>query len=360
MSPPVAEASTAITPRSEWAKSLAPSLPEVFRSVAIPTRARFWGKFGAFAGPGFLVAVGYIDPGNWATDIAGGSAYGYSLLSAIAISNLLAIFLQALALRLGIATGRDLAQLCRERYSRPVALCLWIGAEIAIIACDLGEVIGAAIALQLLFRVPLVLGVCLTALDVLIVLWLMNRGFRYVEALVMTLLALIGGCFAIELFFSRPEIGAIVAGLIPSPQIITDPGMLYLAIGILGATVMPHNLYLHSSIAQTRNYDLDERGKREAIRFAGIDSMTALMFAFFINAAILIMAVAFHRAGHTDVSEIQDAYRLLEPLFSTGLASLLFGIALLASGQNSTLTGTLAGQIVMEGFVRLRVSPVVR
>lgn len=337
-----------------------PSLPEAFRSVAIPGGAQLWRKIGAFAGPGFLIAVGYIDPGNWATDIAGGSKYGYALLPTIAISNLLAIFLQALALKLGIATGRDLAQLCRERFCRRTALGLWVAAELGIIACDLAEVIGSAIALQLLFGIPLTLGVCLTACDVLLVLWFGHRGFRRVEALVLALLVLIGGCFAIEIVLSHPEIAAAAAALIPSPRIVTDPGMLYLAIGILGATVMPHNLYLHSSIAQTRRYDLGERGKREAIRFAGLDSITALTAALLINAAILIVAAEFHRSGHTDVSEIQDAYQLLGPLFGAGLASLLFGVALLAAGQISTLTGTLAGQIVMQGFLRLRISPVAR
>jgi manganese transport protein len=332
----------------------------VFRSIMVPAGDRFWRKIGAFMGPGYLVAVGYIDPGNWATDLAGGAKYGYALLSVIAISNVLAIFLQTLSLRLGIATGRDLAQLCRDRFNRPTAICLWVTCELAIIATDLAEVIGAAIALQLLFGLPLTIGVCVTALDVFLVLWFQSRGFRYIEALVMTLLCLIAGCFAIEMAFARPDLGAIAASLLPSRRIVTDPGMLYIAIGILGATVMPHNLYLHSSIAQTRRFDRDERGKREAIRFATIDSNTALMAALFINAAILILAAAFHRAGYKDVAEIQDAYRLLTPVLGGGLASLLFGIALLASGQNSSLTGTLAGQIVMEGFMRWQVSPVVR
>jgi manganese transport protein len=337
-----------------------PSLPEVFRSVAVPTGARFWRKIGAFTGPGFLVAVGYIDPGNWATDLAGGSKYGYTLLPVIVIANLVAILLQTLALRLGIATGRDLAQLCRERFNRPTALCLWITCELAIIACDLAEVIGSAIALQLLFGIPVAVGVCLTALDVLVILWLANRGFRHIEALVIALLVLIGGCFAMELAFSHLDAGAIAVALIPSPQIVSDPAMLFIAIGILGATVMPHNLYLHSSIAQTRGYQLNDGGKREAIRFAGIDSTAALMAALVINAAILILAAEFHRIGRTDVSEIGDAFRLLGPMFGTGLASALFAIALLASGQNSALTGTLAGQIVMEGFLQLRISPAAR
>jgi manganese transport protein len=340
--------------------ALAGSLPEIFRSVVVPAGAKFWGKIGAFTGPGYLVAVGYIDPGNWATDLAGGARYGYALLCVIAMANLLAIFLQTLSLRLGIASGRDLAQLCRERFSRPTALCLWVACELAIIACDLAEVIGSAIALQLLFGLPLIIGVCATALDVGLVLWLQSRGFRYIEALVMALLCVIGGCFAFELVLAQPDVRAIAAGLLPSRQIVSDPAMLYLAIGIIGATVMPHNLYLHSAIAQTRRFDRAERGKREAIRFATIDSTTALMAALFINAAILIVAVSFHRAGHTEVAEIGDAYRLLTPVLGGGFASLLFGVALLASGQMSAVTGTLAGQVVMEGFLRWRVSPVAR
>jgi manganese transport protein len=360
VSPPPPEASAAITREPEWAGVRTPSLPDAFRTVVVPIGVGSWRKIGAFAGPGFIVAVGYIDPGNWATDIAGGSKYGYALLPTIAISNLLATFLQALALKLGIATGRDLAQLCRERFGRRTGFCLWVAAEFGIIACDLAEVIGSAIALQLLFGIPLILGVCLTACDVLLVLWFTHRGFRRVEALILALLMLIGGCFAIEIVLSHPDIAAIAAALIPSPRIVTDPDMLYIAVGIVGATVMPHNLYLHSSIVQTRSYDLGERGKREAIRFAGFDSSLALTAALFINAAILIVAAEFHRSGHTDVSEIQDAYRLLGPLFGTGVASFLFAVALLASGQISTLTGTLAGQIVMQGFLRLRISPVAR
>jgi manganese transport protein len=337
-----------------------PSLPEVFRSIAVPTGGTFWRKMAAFSGPGFLVAVGYIDPGNWATDIAGGSKYGYTLLPVIAAANLVAILLQALALRLGIATGRDLAQLCREQFGPATSAFLWIGCELAIMACDLAEVIGTAIALQLLVGIPLVIGVCITALDVFLVLWLQKRGFRYVEALVMTLLGVIGACFAIEFFLMPPFWGEAAAALLPSSRIVTDPEMLYIAVGIVGATVMPHNLYLHSSIAQTRNFDVTDRGKREAIRFGNIDSLVALTGALAINAAILLLAAAFYRAGHTDVSEIQDAYKLLTPLFGGGLASFVFGLALLAAGQNSALTGTLAGQIVMEGFVKLRISPAAR
>jgi manganese transport protein len=359
MSPP-ADTYAASLPGSAFNRqALAPSLPEVFRSVVVPG-GRFWRKLGAFAGPGYLVAVGYIDPGNWATDIAGGSKFGYSLLSVIALSNLLAIFLQTLSLRLGIAAGRDLAQLCRDRFSWPTAVCLWVSSELAIIACDLAEVIGSAIALQLLFGLPLTFGVCLTALDVFLVLWLQNRGFRYIEALTVTLLCVIAGCFAIELVLAQPDFAEVAASLLPSQQIVTDPAMLYIAIGILGATVMPHNLYLHSSIAQTRRFDQSDQGKREAIRFGTIDTTIALMAAFFINAAILILAATFHRAGYTDVSEIQDAYQLLTPVLGSALASVLFAIALLASGHMSAVTGTLAGQIVMEGFLRRQFSPVLR
>ena len=337
------------------------SLPEVHGSIAIPVGAGFWRKMFAFAGPGYLVAVGYMDPGNWATDLAGGARYGYTLLSVIMISNLMAILLQALAARLGIASGRDLAQACRDSYSRPVTIVLWLLCEIAIAACDLAEVIGAAIALNLLMGLPLIWGVCLTALDVLIVLFLQHRGFRYVEALVISLIALIAGSFAVELWLSRPALVGVAAGFIPRARILSDPSMLYIAIGILGATVMPHNLYLHSSIVQTRKYSDTMEGKQEAISFASIDSAVALMFALFINAAILIMAAAtFHGTGHQDVAEIGDAYQLLSPLLGTTMASILFAVALLCSGQNATLTGTLAGQIVMEGFINLRLRPWLR
>src|SRR5579872_3680010 len=337
------------------------SLPEVHGSVPIPEGAGFWRKLFAFAGPGYLVAVGYMDPGNWATDLAGGARFGYTLLSVIMVSNLMAILLQAMAARLGIASGRDLAQACRDTYSRPTTIVLWILCEIAIAACDLAEVIGAAIALNLLFHLPLLWGVVLTALDVLIVLFLQHRGFRYVEALVVALICLIAGSFAIELWLSRPELIGVGAGFIPRLVVLRDPSMLYIAIGILGATVMPHNLYLHSSIVQTRKYSDTASGKEEAIRFASIDSAVALMFALFINAAILIMAAAtFHGTGHQDVAEIGDAYQLLSPLLGTTMASVLFAVALLCSGQNATLTGTLAGQIVMEGFINLRLRPWLR
>jgi manganese transport protein len=332
-----------------------PSLPESYHSVDVPKGVSFWRKVLAFAGPGYMVAVGYMDPGNWATDLAGGARFGYTLLSVILLSNLMAILLQALALRLGIATGRDLAQACRDHYSRPVSFVLWVLCEIAIAACDLAEVIGSAIALNLLFGIPLIWGVCLTAFDVLLILLLQNKGFRYLEALVITLVATVGVCFAVEMIMARPDLAAIAGGLVPTTQIVTNPMMLYIAIGILGATVMPHNLYLHSSIVQTRKVLPDASSKREAIRFATLDSTIALLFAFFINASILILAAAtFHQTGHQEVAEIGDAYHLLTPLLGTTMASTLFAVALLASGQNSTITGTLAGQIVMEGFLNIR------
>ena len=327
----------------------------------MPKTFSFWRKLLAFSGPGYLVAVGYMDPGNWATDLAGGAQFGYSLLSVIMISNLMAILLQHLSAKLGIATGRDLAQACRDHYPAPTVWILWVLCEIAIAACDLAEVIGSAIALQLLFGIPLVWGCVITAADVLAVLFLQNRGFRYIEALVITLIATIGGCFAAELFWSKPSVVGVLLGFVPSTQIITNPNMLYISIGIIGATVMPHNLYLHSSIVQTRKYLQNAAGKREAIKFATIDSTMALMFALFINGAILILAAsAFHWSEHKDVASIQDAYQLLSPMLGVGTASILFAVALLASGQNSTLTGTLAGQIVMEGFINLRLRPWMR
>ncbi|MFL6300359.1 MAG: Nramp family divalent metal transporter [Terriglobales bacterium] len=348
---------------SPWRlEALTPSLPEVHRSLAVPRTASFWRKMVAFAGPGFLVAVGYMDPGNWATDLAAGSKYNYSLLSVIMLSNLMAVLLQSLAVKLGVVTGRDLAQACRDHYSKPVSFVLWIGCEIAIAACDLAEVIGTAIALQLLFHIPLLIGVCLTALDVLIILFLQSRGFRYIEALVISLIGVIAFCFTLEIIFSRPELAGIARGFfVPSSNILSDPGMLYIAIGILGATVMPHNLYLHSSVVQTRNYERTPEGKREAIKFSNIDTAVALTLALFVNAAILIVSAAtFYRTGHGEVAEIGDAHKLLTPLLGVTGASTLFAFALLASGQNSTLTGTLAGQIVMEGFLNLRLKPWLR
>ena len=338
-----------------------PSLAEVHRSIAVPKNLGFWRKLLAFSGPGYLVAVGYMDPGNWATDLAGGSAFGYTLLSVILLSNLMAILLQSLCAKLGIVTGRDLAQACRDHYSKPTAIGLWILCEIAICACDLAEVIGSAIALNLLFGIPLMWGVCITALDVLAVMYLQNKGFRWIEALVITLIVTIGACFLAEIIFSRPSLSGVLSGFLPRAEILKNTQMLYVAIGILGATVMPHNLYLHSSIVQTRKYEQTEEGKREAIKFATIDSTTALMCALFINAAILIVSAAtFYSRGNHEVAEIQDAFRLLSPMLSVPLASGVFALALLASGQNSTLTGTLAGQIVMEGFLNIRLRPWLR
>jgi manganese transport protein len=337
------------------------SLPEVHGSILVPAGASFWRKVLAFAGPGFLVAVGYMDPGNWATDLAGGAQFGYTLLSVILISNLMAIVLQHLCVKLGIATGRDLAQACRDHYSTPTVWFLWILCELAIAACDLAEVVGSAIALQLLFGIPLVWGCAITAVDVMIVLLLQNRGFRYLEAVVITLILTIGSCFAVELWLAKPDLNGILGGFLPRADILRNPQMLYVAIGILGATVMPHNLYLHSSIVQTRRYEQTAGGKREAIKFATIDSTFALMFALFINGAILVLAAAaFHRDGHEGVAAIQDAYHLLDGVLGVTGASMLFAVALLASGQNSTLTGTLAGQIVMEGFVNIRLRPWLR
>ena len=336
-----------------------PSLPDVFSTVRVSTSPQLWRRALGFIGPGFLISVGYMDPGNWATDLAAGSRFGYKLLFAIMVSNLLAILLQGLSIKLGVATEQDLAQACREHYSKPVTIGLWIFAEIAIAACDLAEVIGSAIALQLLFGIPLMLGVVITSLDVLMILLLQNRGFRYLEAFVIVLIATIGVMFAIEIFFSHPQWGSIARNLfVPPREILSNGTMFYIAISILGATVMPHNLYLHSSIVQTRDYPRTSKGKREAIWLANLDSAAALTMALFVNAAILIVAAAvFHRSGHDEVAEIGDAYKLLTPLLGVAGASTMFAIALLASGQNSTLTGTLAGQVVMEGFLHLRLAP---
>ncbi len=332
-----------------------PTLPESFRSVLIPRGGSWWRKALAFAGPGYMVAVGYMDPGNWATDLAGGARFGYTLLSVILLSNLMAMLLQALAVKLGVVTGRDLAQACRDHYSRPVSLVLWVLCEIAIAACDLAEVIGSAIALNLLFGIPLLYGVLLTAADVLLILLLQHKGFRYLEAFVIALVAVIGLCFGVEMLLAQPALGAVAAGLIPTTRIVTDPAMLYLALGILGATVMPHNLYLHSAIVQVRYVGTGDGDKRETLRWATLDSTVALGFAFLINAAILMLAAAtFHGTGYEHVADIHDAHALLSPLLGTTLASTVFAIALLASGQNSTITGTLAGQIVMEGFLDIR------
>lgn len=338
-----------------------PSLSEVYSTIPVPKEFGFWRKMLAFSGPGYMVAVGYMDPGNWATDLQGGSQFGYSLLWVILLSSLIAMLLQTLCARLGIATGRDLAQACRDHYSRPVSICLWLMCELAICACDLAEIIGCAVALYLLFKIPLILGALLTALDVIALMYLQNRGFRHMEALVVTLIMVIGGCFVTQLALSHPNIGAIFGGLTPRSEIFHNTAMLYTAIGILGATVMPHNLYLHSSIVQTRKYETTGEGKREAIKFATLDSTIALTLALFINAAILIVSAAtFHAHGETGVAEIQDAYKMLGPMLGAPVASMLFALALLASGQNSTLTGTLAGQIVMEGFLDMRMRPWLR
>ncbi len=339
-----------------------PPLPEVHSSVAISRSPVYWRRLLGFLGPGFLISVGYMDPGNWATDIAGGSRFGYTLLFVIMASNLMAILLQSLSLKLGVATDRDLAQLCRESTGRWVSWTLWILAEIAIAACDLAEVIGSAIALNLLFHIPLFYGVLITGLDVLLILLLQRWGFRYIEALVIALIGTIVALFAVQTFLSRPEYWPVLCNLVvPSSAILTNPAMLYIAIGMLGATVMPHNLYLHSSIVQSRRYERTPKGKREAIHMANIDSALALTLALFVNAAILVVAAAvFHRSGHFEVAAIEDAYKLLSPLVGTAGASTLFAVALLASGQNSSITGTLAGQVVMEGFVHIRVAPWLR
>ncbi len=330
----------------------ASTLPEVYRSITVPRTAGVARRMLAFAGPGYLVAVGYMDPGNWATAIAGGSAFGYSLLSIVMLANLMAIVLQSLSARLGIASGRDLAQACRDHYSPPVSFMLWVLAELAVCATDLAEIIGTAIALNLLFDIPLIVGVVLTVADVLLILLLQARGFRYMEALIVSLMLVIGGCLGYEVLLSSPEWSAVAAGFVPSLTLFNNPQMLYIAIGILGATVMPHNLYLHSALVQTRDFDVSVEGRRQAVRYASVDSTLALFIALLINAAILIVAAAaFHTRGQTEVTEIQDAHRMLTPLLGAASASVLFAIALLASGQNSTITGTLTGQIVMEGFL---------
>ncbi|GLU53296.1 Nramp family divalent metal transporter [Dyadobacter frigoris] len=337
------------------------SLSEVHASINIPEGAGFWKKLMAFTGPGLMVAVGYIDPGNWATDIEGGSRFGYTLLTVILVSNLFAMLLQHLALKLGIASGRDLAQACRDYYSKPVSFILWILSEIAIAATDLAEVIGSAIALNLLFGLPLTVGIIFTSLDVLLVLYFQQKGFRIIESIVGALMGIILLSFMYEMIVSQPSVSGMLGGLLPKTEIITNPGMLYIAIGILGATVMPHNLYLHSSIVQTRNFKRDEEGKKSAIKFATIDSTVSLGLAFFINASILILAAAaFHQNGHREVADITDAYHLLDPLLGVSFAGIFFALALLASGQSSTLTGTLAGQIVMEGFLNIRLKPWIR
>lgn len=353
--------------RSKWRFSRLddedePSLPEVHGSIAVPHSMVWFRRMFAFMGPGYMVSVGYMDPGNWATDLAGGASFGYTLLFIIMLSNLMAILLQALAARLGIVTGRDLAQACRAYYPRTINFLLWIACELAIIACDLAEVIGTAIALQLLFNIPLIAGATIAGLDAFLLLFLMNSGFRFLEAFIIALLLVIFACFTIQIVAAAPPVSELFKNLfVPSPEIVTNPTMLYVAIGIIGATVMPHNLYLHSSIVQTRGYAKTEEGTRDAIKWAVTDSTIALTLALFVNAAILIVsAVAFHTSGHQDVADIGQAFKLLSPLLGLSIAALLFAIALLASGINSTVTATLAGQIVMEGFLRLRIPHWVR
>ncbi|WP_144282963.1 Nramp family divalent metal transporter [Chryseobacterium echinoideorum] len=337
------------------------SLPEVFSSISIPKKSGFWRKYLAFAGPGLMIAVGYMDPGNWATDIAGGAQFGYTLLSVVLISNIFAMILQHLSVKLGVVAERDLAQACRDHFKPTTNFILWVFCEIAIAACDLAEVIGSAIALNLLFGIPLTWGIVITTIDVLLILLLQAKGFRWIESIVAGLIFIILACFGYEIIISKPEINAILGGLVPQKEIITNPAMLYIGIGILGATVMPHNLYLHSSIVQTRDYTRDHEGKKEAIKFATLDSTVSLLIAFFINAAILILAAAtFHTTGNKNVADIHDAYKMLTPILGASMASIAFAIALLASGQNSTLTGTLAGQIVMEGFLNIRLKPWLR
>lgn len=345
-----------------WRKShLENSLSEVFATIPVPKGEGFWRNLRAFIGPGFMVAVGYMDPGNWATDLAGGAQFGYTLLSVILISSLFAILLQHLALKLGVATGRDLAQACGDSFSKPVAYFLWIICELAIAACDLAEVIGSALALHLLFGIPILAGIAITILDVFLILYFQNRGFRVLESIVMALLGVITLCFAYEMWAAQPAVAQVLQGLIPSSSILMDERQLYVAIGILGATVMPHNLYLHSSIVQTRAFEQNEIDRKKAIKYATWDSTISLSFAFFINASILILAAAaFHWNGRQDVADIQDAFVLLDPVMGTKWASILFAVALLASGQNATVTGTLAGQIVMEGFIDLRMKPWLR
>ncbi|GGJ51512.1 Nramp family divalent metal transporter [Deinococcus roseus] len=349
-------------PDSGWKQeNTTQSLSEVHGTIPVHDNRPPWRKFLAYVGPGALVAVGYMDPGNWATNLAGGSKFAFALLSVILISNLMAILLQTLSVRLGIATGRDLAQACRDHYSRPVSIFLWILAEIAIAATDLAELIGAAVALNLLFGIPLMWGLILTAFDVLLLLALQNKGFRWLEAFVITLMVTIFLCFGVEMFLAKPEWAQVLKGYIPTAQVLTNPEMLYIAIGILGATVMPHNLYLHSSLVQTRAFKRTEAGKREAIKYSTLDTVISLMLALLVNSAMLILAASvFYKSGQTEVAEITEVYKLLSPMLGTALASTLFGVALLACGQNATITGTLSGQIVMEGFLNFKIKPWIR
>jgi len=337
------------------------SMSDVHRSIRVSRSGSKLRRATAFFGPGYLVAVGYMDPGNWATSLAGGSRFGYMLLSVVLISNLMAVLLQALCTRLAVATGRDLAQACRDAYPRFLAWPLWLLAELAICATDLAEVIGTAIGLNLLFGIPLEIGVIITAADVLLVLYLQNKGFRRVEALIITLLGVIALCFLIQILMAEPKWGEVIRGFAPTTEILRNPDMLYIALGIIGATVMPHNLYLHSGIIQTRDYGHTLPEKREAIRFATLDSTIALTFALLVNASILILAAAsFHATGNTGVEDLDKAHALLNPLLGSALAPTLFAIALLCCGLNSTITATMAGQIVMEGFIDIKLKPWLR
>ena len=336
------------------------SLQESHGTIPVP-KANNYKKLLAFLGPGYLVAVGYMDPGNWATSIAGGSQFGYTLLFVALLSNLMAILLQALCARLGIGLGRDLAQACRDSFSKPVSFVLWILAELAIIATDLAEVIGTAIGLKLLFGIPLEIGVIITALDVFLILWFQKKGFRYLEAMVITLLAVIMVCFFVQVSLANPDWNAVFGGFIPDRQLLTNPDMLYIALGIIGATVMPHNLYLHSAIVQTRKISDDEGEKKTAIRLATLDSTIALMIALLVNASILILAAAaFYNSGNLNVLEIEQAHSLIASILNSDIAPTLFAIALLCCGLNSTVTATLSGQVVMEGFIQLRIKPWMR
>jgi manganese transport protein len=338
-----------------------PSLGDMFGTVRTAAGGSLWRKLLAFLGPGYLVAVGYMDPGNWATSLAGGSKFGYALLSVALLSNLMAVVLQSLCTRLGVATGRDLAQACRDSTPRWVSVPLWLSAEIAITATDLAEVIGTAIGLSLLFNIPMAIGVCITALDVFLILALQAFGFRWIEAFVVALLGVIAACFAVQIALADPDWGAVVRGFVPSAQLVANPEMLYLALGILGATVMPHNLYLHSGLVQTRGYGNSAQEKREAITLSTLDSTIALCLALVINASILILAAAtFHKSGQLDVAELDQAHSFLSPLLGSAIAPTLFAIALLCCGLNSTITATLAGQIVMEGFLNWRIAPWLR
>lgn len=347
---------------ADWRRELADrSLADVHGTVAVARKGTPWRRFAAFLGPGYMVAVGYMDPGNWATSIAGGSKFGYTLLFVALLSNIMAIILQALCARLAIGSGRDLAQACRDGYPRWTSFPLWLFAETAIIATDVAEVIGTAIGLNLLFGLPLEIGVLITALDVFVVLLLQRLGFRYLEAFIVTMLGVITICFAVQIALADPEWGAVIRGFAPTTEIIRNPDMLYLALGILGATVMPHNLYLHSAIVQTRAYGDTTEEKREALKFATWDSTIALSLALIINASILILAAAtFYKTGQTDVAELGQAQSLLHPLLGSAIAPTLFGVALLCCGLNSTVTATLAGQAVMEGFLQIRMAPWVR